>query len=44
MFRASGTEPVVRVYVEAQSEEDLRAILDEATRRVYRHDPAHRLG
>ncbi|WP_420597404.1 phosphoglucomutase/phosphomannomutase family protein [Deinococcus sp.] len=34
MFRASGTEPVVRVYVEAQSEAELRAILDEATRRV----------
>jgi phosphomannomutase len=44
MFRASGTEPVVRVYVEAQSEDDLRAILDEATRRVYRHDPEHRPG
>ncbi|WP_161883689.1 phosphoglucomutase/phosphomannomutase family protein [Deinococcus alpinitundrae] len=34
MFRASGTEPVVRVYVEAQTEADVRAILDEATRRV----------
>lgn len=34
MFRASGTEPVVRVYVEAQTPEDVRAILDEATRRV----------
>ncbi|WP_293913709.1 phosphoglucomutase/phosphomannomutase family protein [Deinococcus sp.] len=34
MFRASGTEPVVRVYVEAQSAADVKAILDEATRRV----------
>ncbi len=34
MFRASGTEPVVRVYVEAQSEAEVRAILAEATRRV----------
>ncbi|WP_019587342.1 phosphoglucomutase/phosphomannomutase family protein [Deinococcus apachensis] len=34
MFRASGTEPVVRVYVEAQTPEDVRAILGEATRRV----------
>ena len=34
MFRASGTEPVVRVYVEAQSPEALQAILNEATRRV----------
>ncbi|WP_034385612.1 phosphoglucomutase/phosphomannomutase family protein [Deinococcus sp. YIM 77859] len=34
MFRASGTEPLVRVYVEAQSPEDVRAILQEATRRV----------
>lgn len=34
MFRASGTEPVVRVYVEAQTPEAVRAILDEATRRV----------
>ncbi|WP_188968690.1 phosphoglucomutase/phosphomannomutase family protein [Deinococcus aerolatus] len=41
MFRASGTEPVVRVYVEAQSDSDLRAILAEATRRVYLHDPAY---
>ncbi|QFP76019.1 phosphoglucomutase/phosphomannomutase family protein [Deinococcus sp. AJ005] len=44
MFRASGTEPVVRVYVEAQSEADLRAILDEATRRVYGYDPGHQSG
>ena len=44
MFRASGTEPVVRVYVEAQSDSDLRAILAEATRRVYLHDPAHQPG
>ncbi|BDP40136.1 phosphohexose mutase [Deinococcus aetherius] len=41
MFRASGTEPVVRVYVEAQTLEDVRAILTEATRRVLAHDPAH---
>ncbi|MBI0446533.1 phosphoglucomutase/phosphomannomutase family protein [Deinococcus sp. DB0503] len=34
MFRASGTEPVIRVYVEAQSPEALQAILNEATRRV----------
>ena len=34
MIRASGTEPVVRVYVEAQSEAELHSILDEATRRV----------
>ncbi|WP_263862367.1 phosphohexomutase domain-containing protein [Deinococcus detaillensis] len=34
MFRPSGTEPVVRVYVEAQSAGDVKAILDEATRRV----------
>ncbi|GAA5534873.1 phosphoglucomutase/phosphomannomutase family protein [Deinococcus aluminii] len=34
MFRASGTEPVVRVYVEAQSPEAVQAILNEATRRV----------
>ena len=40
MFRASGTEPVVRVYVEAQTPEQVRAILDEATRRVLAHDPA----
>ena len=38
MFRASGTEPVVRVYVEAQSEADLQAILTEATRRVTEAD------
>ncbi|MDV6374426.1 phosphoglucomutase/phosphomannomutase family protein [Deinococcus arenicola] len=44
MFRASGTEPVVRVYVEAQSEADLRAILDEATRRVYGYDPGQQPG
>ncbi|CAM3308178.1 phosphoglucomutase/phosphomannomutase family protein [Deinococcus saxicola] len=44
MFRASGTEPVVRVYVEAQSDSDLRAILDEATRRVYEYDPEHEAG
>ena len=42
MFRASGTEPVVRVYVEAQTPEQVRAILDEATRRVLAHDPASR--
>lgn len=34
MFRASGTEPVVRVYVEAQSAEAVQSILDEAVRRV----------
>jgi phosphomannomutase len=34
MFRASGTEPVVRIYVEAQSEAEQKAILAEATRRV----------
>lgn len=34
MFRASGTEPVVRIYVEAQSPEAVRQILEEATRRV----------
>lgn len=34
MFRPSGTEPLVRVYVEAQNEADQKAILDEATRRV----------
>ncbi len=34
MFRASGTEPVVRVYVEAQSDADLQVILQDATRRV----------
>ncbi len=34
MFRASGTEPVVRVYVEAQSEDAVQTILAEATRRV----------
>ncbi len=39
MFRASGTEPVVRVYVEAQSAPEVKAILDEATRRVYMFDP-----
>ncbi|CAM3972887.1 phosphoglucomutase/phosphomannomutase family protein [Deinococcus frigens] len=44
MFRASGTEPVVRVYVEAQSDSDLRAILDEATRRVYGYDPGREAG
>lgn len=40
MFRASGTEPVVRVYVEAQTPEALRAILAEATRRVLALDAA----
>ncbi len=39
MFRPSGTEPVVRVYVEAQAEADLREILAEATRRVRTYDP-----
>lgn len=34
MFRASGTEPVVRVYVEAQSAGAVQTILDEAVRRV----------
>lgn len=34
MLRASGTEPVVRVYAEAGSEGAMRAILEEATRRV----------
>ncbi len=34
MFRASGTEPVVRIYVEAQSPEEVKAVLDEATSRV----------
>jgi len=42
MFRASGTEPVVRVYVEAQSPEDVQAILGEATRRVRALDPGTR--
>lgn len=41
MFRASGTEPVVRVYVEAQSDAEVEAILGEATRRVYGFDPGH---
>lgn len=40
MFRASGTEPVVRVYVEAQSAKGVKAILDEATRRVQALDQA----
>ena len=40
MFRASGTGPVVRVYVEAQTPGQVRAILGEATRRVLAHDPA----
>ncbi|WP_407569939.1 phosphoglucomutase/phosphomannomutase family protein [Deinococcus altitudinis] len=31
MFRFSGTEPVVRVYVEAQSEQELEAVLAAAT-------------
>ena len=39
MFRASGTEPVVRVYVEAQSPEAVAAILGEAVRRVRGFDP-----
>ncbi|GAA4018152.1 hypothetical protein GCM10022631_33740 [Deinococcus rubellus] len=34
MFRASGTEPVLRGYVEVQSEADVRALLDGAIRRV----------
>jgi phosphomannomutase len=34
MFRASGTEPVVRVYVEGPDEARVQAVLDEATRRV----------
>lgn len=38
MFRASGTEPVVRVYVEAQSPEAVAAILGEAVRRVRSFD------
>lgn len=44
MFRASGTEPVVRVYVEAQSPEDVKAILDEATQRVLAFDPLRAQG
>ena len=39
MFRASGTEPVVRVYVEAQTPEAVAAILGEAVRRVRGFDP-----
>ncbi|MDO4244603.1 MAG: phosphoglucomutase/phosphomannomutase family protein [Deinococcus sp.] len=38
MFRASGTEPVVRVYVEAQSSEAVATILGEAVRRVRSFD------
>jgi phosphomannomutase len=34
LFRASGTEPVVRVYSEAPSPEEVRAILADATRLV----------
>lgn len=30
MFRASGTEPVVRVYVEAQSPDDVTALMEDA--------------
>lgn len=30
MFRASGTEPVVRIYVEAQSEDELQRLMAEA--------------
>ena len=41
MFRALGTEPVVRVYVEAQTPEQVRAILDEATPRMLVHDLAN---
>lgn len=41
MFRASGTEPVVRVYVEAQHPEEVRILLDEAVKRVYIHDPLY---
>ncbi|WP_373291046.1 hypothetical protein [Deinococcus sedimenti] len=40
MFRASGTEPVVRVCVEAQSEEAVQTILAEAPRRVLALDPS----
>lgn len=39
MFRASGTEPVVRIYVEAQSDADVRALLGEAVERTRKHDP-----
>ena len=39
MFRASGTEPVVRIYVEAQSDAEVRALLDEAVGRTKKHDP-----
>lgn len=34
LFRASGTEPVVRIYVEAQSPELVRALLEEARKLV----------
>ena len=40
MFRASGTEPVVRVYVEAQRPATVEAVLSEAVRRVRKFDPA----
>lgn len=39
MFRASGTEPVVRIYVEAQSDAEVRALLGEAVERTRKHDP-----
>lgn len=39
MFRASGTEPVVRVYVEAQTPEMVQAVLTEAVQRVRSFDP-----
>jgi phosphomannomutase len=34
LFRASGTEPVVRVYCEASRPEDVQAVLTEAKRLV----------
>lgn len=40
MFRASGTEPLVRVYVEGQSTEVVKTLLDEAVRRVLALAPA----
>lgn len=40
MFRASGTEPVVRIYVEAQSAQEVQALLSEAVKRVQAFDPA----
>jgi len=34
LFRPSGTEPVVRFYVEAHSEEDLRELIDAGERLI----------